>query len=490
MACKDNTFEGNIRGNDSLVSMSASALSHVIAKRQASCVEVMEAYLEHIARYNPAVNALVSLQSDDLLREQALERDRQLARGEYLGWLHGLPFAVKDLSPVARIPMTLGSPLFAHEVPSDDGLMPSRIRNAGAIMVGKTNTPEFGLGSQTYNPVFGATRNAYNRKRTAGGSSGGAAAALAMHLLPVADGSDMMGSLRNPAAFNNIFGMRPSFGRVPRVPAPDVFCQQLGTEGPMGRTVTDVARLLATQAGPDPRCPLAITEDSQYLANNLSLDPTGVKIGWLGDWNGHLPMEEGILPLCEQALQKFSALGCYIENVVPDFDPDKLWRCWLVLRQWAIVGGLGVFFRDPKSRNQIKPEAIWEVERGLALSAMDVHEANIVRSAWHQCLTRLFAEYDFLMIPAAQVFPFDVEQHWPTHVAGVEMTTYHRWMEVTIGPTLGGTPTISLPVGFNEDGLPMGMQLIGAYREDWRVLQLARVYEQASPEILSQHPIP
>lgn len=471
-----------------IVAMDALELSRAIADREVSCRQVMQTYLEHIAAINPSVNALVSVQDGDALLATADVRDHQLHRGHYRGWLHGMPLAIKDLSLTAGIRTTFGSPLFAEQIPTNDSLMVSRLRSAGAIIIGKTNTPEFGLGSQTYNPVFGATRNAYDHSRTAGGSSGGAAAALAMRLLPVADGSDMMGSLRNPAAYQNIFGFRPSFGRVPQLPAADVFGQQLATEGPMGRTVADVARLFATQAGSTVRAPLSIPEDPAVFKADLECDIRGVRIGWLADWQGHLAMEPGILDLCQQALSTLIGLGCEVEPVVPGFDPERLWRCWVVLRHWAVTGKLIDLYNDPAKREQLKPEAQWEIEGGLKLSALDIHHANVARSAWYQRLRQLFQRFDYLALPSAQVFPFDVGQHWPRQVNGRQMETYHRWMEVVVPGSLSGCPVINMPAGFNAGGLPMGIQLIGPHRADLAVLQLAHAYEQAIPALTAQRP--
>ncbi|WP_210240222.1 amidase [Amaricoccus solimangrovi] len=462
------------------VAWDALTLSRAIHAREISCREVMAAYLAHIERHNPAVNAIVSLRDGDALLREADVRDRQLAQGESMGWLHGIPQAIKDLSATAGHRTTLGSPLFADHVPGSDSIMVERIRRDGAIIIGRTNVPEFGLGSHTYNPVFGATRNAYDPGRSAGGSSGGAAAALAMRLLPVADGSDMMGSLRNPAAFNNVYGLRPSFGRVPFGPTPEVFGQQLATEGPMARTVADLARMLATQAGPDPRAPLSINEDPAVFAGSLDRDLKGVRVGWIGDWRGYLPMEPGILSLCENALGTFRDLGCEVDELVPDFDPARLWQCWLTLRHWGVAGLLGALHADPAKRRHLKPEARWEVEGGLALSGADVHGANTIRSAWYAALLKLFERYDFLALPSAQVFPFPVEEAWPREIAGRPMDSYHRWMEVVVPGSLSGCPTISLPAGFSPSGLPMGIQIIGPRQADLSVLRLARGYERAA----------
>lgn len=470
------------------VTWDALTLSRRIHARDVSCREVMAAYLAHIETHNPAVNAIVSLRDRDELLDEADARDRQLARGESMGWLHGVPQAIKDLSATAGHRTTMGSPLFAEHVPTADSIMVERIRRDGAIIIGRTNVPEFGLGSHTYNPVFGATGNAYDPRCSAGGSSGGAATALAMRLLPVADGSDMMGSLRNPAAFNNVYGLRPSFGRVPFGPTPEVFGHQLATEGPMARTVADLARMLATQAGPDPRVPLSIDEDPAVFAGGLDRDLKGARIGWLGDWQGYLPMEPGILPLCERALGTFRDLGCEVEDLVPGFDPAQLWQCWLTLRHWGVAGLLQAYHADPAKRRQLKPEACWEIEGGLALSATDVHGANTIRSAWYATLLALFARYDFLALPTAQVFPFPLEVDWPTQIADRRMDTYHRWMEVVVPGSLSGCPVISIPAGFSESGLPMGIQIIGPRQADLSVLQLARGYERAAGSDLGRLP--
>ncbi|MGE8467802.1 MAG: amidase [Pseudomonas putida] len=463
---------------DPIVALDAEALSKAIHARQVSCHEVMQAYLAHIERFNPQVNALVSMRAAEAVLAEADERDSELTRGLSRGWMHGMPQAIKDLAATAGLRTTLGSPLFAEHVPEQDAVSVARVRASGAIIVGKSNVPEFGLGSQSYNTLFGTTLNAYDPSRVAGGSSGGAAAALALRLLPVADGSDMMGSLRNPAAFNNVFGLRPSQGRVPHGPAPEVFMQQLATEGPMGRSVVDVARLLSTQAGFDARVPLSLSGGQGDFAEGLQRDFKGVRLGWLGDYDGYLPMEDGVLSLCESALADFAELGCQVEACQPAFDLARLWQCWLTHRHFLVHGNLGAAYADPGKRALLKPEAQWEVEGGLQLSAAQLYQASVDRSAWYQALGRLFERYDFLLLPSAQVFPFDARQAWPKGVAGRTMDTYHRWMEVVIGPTLAGLPSISVPVGFSALGLPMGLQLIGPAQADHAVLQLAYAHEQ------------
>ena len=466
--------------HNELVQLQAHELAQRIRLRQVSCREVMQAHLEQIERFNPAVNAIVSQQPDDLLLAEADQRDAELARGEYRGWMHGLPHAVKDLSLTQGIRTTLGSPLFRDYLPERDGIMVERIKAAGAIIIGKTNTPEFGLGSHSYNPIFGATGCAYAPERTAGGSSGGAAAALALRMVPVADGSDMMGSLRNPAAYNNIVGFRPSQGRVPFDDSADLFIDQLGYEGPMGRSVRDVALLLSVQAGGDARAPLSIAQSGEQFAGALERDFKGARLGWLGDLGGHLPMERGVLELCRKSFADFEAIGCQVEETAMGFSPERLWDTWRTLRHWMVAGSLGAAYTDPGKRELLKPEAIWEVENGLKLSAMDVFRASAARSDWYRAISKLFERYDYLLLPSAQVFPFDKTWDWPKEIAGKAMDTYHRWMEVVIPATLSGCPAANVPVGFNEQGLPMGLQIIGRHQADMAVLQLAHAYEQAS----------
>ncbi|RZL87256.1 MAG: amidase [Variovorax sp.] len=458
-------------------------LSQAIQSRNVSCTEVMAAYLAQINRLNPKVNAIVSLQAREGLMAQAAERDTQLAAakavGRGVGRMHGFPQAPKDLANTAGIVTTQGSPILRNYVPKTDAIVVERARKAGAVMVGKTNTPEFGLGSHTYNTVFGTTGNAYDPSRSAGGSSGGAAVALALNMLPVADGSDMMGSLRNPAGWNNVFGFRPSAGRVPYGPTGEVFMQQFGYEGPMGRTVADLSMLLSVQAGYDARTPLSLDQDPSVFAKPLARDFKGARIGWLGDYNGYLPIEAGVMDTCTKALKNFETVGCTVEAVQPDFPMEKLWATWLAIRGFVIAGVAGGLYADPKTRAMMKPEAVWEIENGLKLSGADVYRASSDRSAWYQALNTLFQRYDYLVLPTAQVFPFDAKLDWPKSIAGKPMDTYHRWMEVVIGGTLAGIPVLNVPAGFGPNGLPMGLQVMGRAQADLAVLQIGHAYEQA-----------
>jgi amidase len=462
-----------------IVLMDARALAESIRARRVSCVEVMTAYLDHIDRFNPLVNAIVSLQDRDSLLRQAAERDGELARGEYRGWMHGLPHAVKDLALTRGIRTTWGSPIFADFVPDADAIFVERLRRAGAILIGKTNTPEFGLGSHTYNPVFGTTLNPYDPARTAGGSSGGAAAALALRMLPVADGSDHAGSLRNPAAFNNLLGFRPTFGRVPTADG-DVFQADLGVVGPMARTVGDLALLLSVQAGHDARAPLSTREDPAVFAGDLDRDLAGTRVAWLGDLGGHLPFEAGVLDLCRDGLRALEAVGCIVDEVRPDHPMEQVWQSWLTLRAFRVSYSLKDIVADPAMVARLKPEAQWEAARAAELGAADLIRASAGRTAWHGAVRALFARYQYLVLPSAQVFPFDAARDWPHEIGGRPMDTYHRWMEVTIAATMAGCPALNVPVGFSPEGLPMGMHLVAPPHHELACLQLARAYERAT----------
>ena len=477
-----------------ITDLSAHALSDAIRSRQVSCREVMRSTLARIAAVNPLHNAIVSLRDGDALLREADLRDAELARGATsagpIGWMHGMPQAIKDMAATAGLRTTLGSPLLREFVPEHDALMVQRMKAAGCIVIGKTNTPEFGLGSHTFNEVFGVTRNAYDRSKSAGGSSGGAAVALATRMLAVADGSDFMGSLRNPAGWNNVFGMRPSQGRVPASAAPDVWVTQLSTEGPMGRTVRDVALLLEVQAGYDVSAPLSLAGRPRFAEALDDFDLKRVRIGWLGDLAGHLSMEPGILESCEQGLRRLQGIGCTVEPTPPGFAPDAVWQAWLIWRRWLVAARIAPFLAVPQNRALIKPEALWEHEQAADLSGAQVMVASTARSEFYRQMLGHFEHCDFLALPAAQVWPFDAAQRWPSHINDRPMDTYHRWMEVVIYPTFAGLPCISVPVGFGPGGLPMGMQLIGRPRDDQAVLQLAHAYEQAAQDVLCVRPTP
>ncbi|PZP90884.1 MAG: amidase [Variovorax paradoxus] len=464
-----------------IVLSDATALSSAIHRRDVSCVEVMAAYLSHIDRLNPQVNAIVARLPSEQLLELAAERDRQLAAGQSMGVLHGFPQAPKDIMPVAGLPTTRGSQIFRNNVTATDAVVYERIRACGAIFVGRTNTPEFGLGGHTYNDVYGTTGNAHDPSRSAGGSSGGAGCAVALHMLPVADGSDTMGSLRTPAAFNHVYGLRTTFGCVPNGPGDELFMQQFGVAGPMARNVDDLALLLSVQAGYDARLPLTRRSDTPEIYRaSLERDFQGTRVAWLGNLGGHLAMEDGVLDTCQAAMRHFEAMGCSVEPALPRFDFEELWRAWIDLRSFSIAGSLGNLLETPSSRTLLKPEAVWEIERGLALPAMRVYQASKVRSAWYRALLDLFKRYDFLVMPAAQVFPFSADKHWPNQVGGRTMDTYHRWMEAVIGATMAGVPALSVPAGFGPSGLPAGLQILAPPQHDFEVLQVGKAYDEAS----------
>jgi len=434
----------------------------------------MEATLARIEAVNRQVNAIVSLRSAETLMAEARAADA----APRSGWLHGIPMAIKDLADAKGLPTSMGSPLFAGIVAQKDSVVVGRLRAAGAIIIGKTNTPEFGLGSHTFNPVHGATCNPYDLAKSAGGSSGGAAAALACGMVSVADGSDMMGSLRNPAGWNNVYGMRPSWGTVPGEPEGDMFLHQLSTAGPMARTPRDLAALLDTMTGADPRQPLGTSPEATLP--QMSGQTAGLKIGWLGDWGGAFPYADGITALSEAALGQFADLGHDVSDVPPPFDAAAMWDAWITLRSFAVAGGLGVHFENADERPHLKPAALWEIERGLALSARDVQRASEVRSAWYRAVVDLFNSVDVLVLPSAQLWPFAVEDAHPTEIAGQRMDTYHRWMQVVVPASLIGLPVVNIPAGFGAAGLPAGLQLIGRPGSDAQLLRLAQHWHEAT----------
>jgi len=462
-----------------IVMMDARALSSAIAAKKLSCVEVMTAYLDHIGKFNPKVNAIVALQDRDKLLAQARERDAQLARGERMGVLHGLPHAVKDLQPVKGIVSTSGSPLLKDFVPAADSIPVERMRAAGAIFIGKTNVPEFGLGSHTYNPVYGATHNPYNLGKSAGGSSGGAAVALALRMLPLADGTDYGGSLRNPAGWNNVFGFRNSMGVVPTA-GEDVWMPSMSVAGAMGRSVADLALLLSTQAGYDARAPLSLDGSGARFLAPLEANFKGKRIGWLNDLDGAAPYEAGVLEVCREALKTFETIGCTVETVAPNGSVEQAWQAFVTLRQFQQGPNFRVFYNDPARRALLKPEAIYEIEGAMKLSAFDIANATQARTRWSNAFHKLFEHYDFLLMPTAQLFPFDIGETWPHQIAGKTMRSYHEWMVAICMVTLSGCPSLAVPAGFSATGLPMGLQIIAPVHRDMDCLKLGHAYEQAS----------
>ncbi len=435
-----------------------------------SAEALMAASLEVIAARNPELNAIVALRDSDALMAEARAADA-VPLGDR-GALHGLPMAVKDLANARGLVSAQGSPIFAGQVAQQDDLFVARLRAAGAILIGKTNTPEFGLGSHTFNPVYGATRNAVDPTRSAGGSSGGSAVALAAGMVALADGSDMMGSLRNPAGWNEVYGLRPTWGWVPSEPAGDVFLHPLATNGPMARSPEDIALLLDVMSGGDPRLPL--NRGARAVSPLAEAKP--MRLGWLGDWGGAYPMEEGVMETCEAALAAFEALGHRVDHLPPPFPAEKIWESWITLRSFAVAAGLRPLV---DRRDQLKDTAIWELDRGLGFSGAEIQAASDQRSNWMRAAARMFASYDAVLLPTAQCWPFPVDWDYPREIAGVQMDTYHRWMEVVVPASLLGLPGLAVPAGRGHNGLPMGLQIIGAHGRDGALLSLGQSYHQS-----------
>jgi len=479
---------------NSIIEMSGWELSRQIHEKKVSCQDVMKSYLDHIGNVNPRVNAIVALQDRDGLIKQAEKKDESLATGRSDGWMHGFPQAIKDMEETKGIPTTFGYRALKDFVPPFDSIVVERMKKAGSIVIGKTNTPEWGFGSNTYNEVYGATSNPYDHSLISGGSSGGAACALAMRMQPVADGSDYMGSLRNPAGFCNVYGYRPSWGRVPNSGF-ELFVNNLPTRGPMARNVADLALLLGTLAGYEEKIPLSLSDDPNLceltpcnVHDRLKTDVKGRKIAWLGDWDGYLSMEKGVLDVCEKALKTFTSCGVEVENIKPPYDPVSLWNdVWLPIRHFTSQF-LKAFYDDPAKRALLKPEAIFEYEGGKKYGAGDIYQASVKRTEWFNALLKVFEKYDYVAVPTAQVFPFDKTIPWPKEIAGKKTDTYHRWMEVVIPWTLAGSPIVAAPAGFNDKGLPMGIQLVGKPRGDFDLLQLAFAYEECNNWVCTHKP--
>jgi amidase len=453
--------------------LSATELSGRIARREVSAVEVALAHLAQIERVNGEVNAVVSLVPEAALA-RARDVDATLARGEPAGVLAGLPVAHKDLLLTKGIRTTFGSPIYRDFVPDVDALIVQRLKAAGAITVGKTNTPEFGAGSQTFNPVFGDTRNPWDLRKTCGGSSGGAAVALACGMLPIADGSDLGGSLRNPASFCNVVGFRPSAGRVPSWPdyAP---WYSLSVLGPMARTVQDVALMLSAIAGFDRRAPLSIHDAPERFRAPLERDFKGVRVAWAGAMG--LPFDGRVMQAAQAALPHFEALGCVVDAAQPNLDgADQVFQ---TLRAWRFELNYGELLAE--HRAQMKDTVIWNTEYGQRLSGPEVGRAERLRGEIFQRMGEFMADYEFLLLPVCQVPPFDIEQRYIMEIDGTPMATYIDWMKSCYHITVTGHPAISVPCGFTSDGLPIGLQIVGRFHDDFGVLQLAHAFEQANP---------
>lgn len=444
-------------------------------KTEKSITEQIEFRLGQIRKWNPKVNAIVSIREENEILEEAYFKDKLPL--EDRGILHGEIIAIKDLANAKGFRTTQGSPIFAKDVASKDDLVVARIRAAGAIIIGKTNTPELGLGSNTFNPVFGVTKNPYNLRKSAGGSSGGAAVALACDMLRYADGSDMMGSLRNPAAWNNIYGMRPTWGLVPSEPGNDVYLHKLSTSGPMAKNPRDLARLLKVMAGKDERQPNGVPffEVDTSLSSSSLKD---IKIASFMRWD--LPFEDGIRNLTDRALKRFEDLGASVEVVNLPMSMEKVWEAWITLRSWSISNSLSEEFKDLEKRKLMKKPLLWEINRGLSLKSEDIVQASKTRSEWFEKMASLLSKYDGAVLPSAQVQPFDIDKEYPETISNFSLDTYHRWMQVVVPASLIGLPAISLPAGFCENNLPFGIQLIGKQFSDNHLLQIAECWHKAT----------
>jgi amidase len=453
--------------------LTATELAARIRVRAVSVTEVMQAHLAQIERVNVKINAIVTLTAERALAE-ARAADAALARGDTTGPLFGLPIAHKDLVPTKGIRTTFGSPIYRDHVPDEDGLIIERLRQAGAITIGKTNTPEFGAGSQTFNQVFGATLNPYDLSKTCGGSSGGAAVALACGMVPIADGSDTGGSLRNPASFCNVVGLRPALGRVPKWPAPLAW-EALSVQGPMARTVGDVALLLSVMAGPDPRSPIAIAEPGDRFHVPLDRDFRGARVAWSRDLGG-LPIDRRVAAVAEAQRATFIALGCVVEDGQPDFTDAR--EIFQVLRAQMFAARYGPLLRE--HRHQIKDTVIWNAEEGLKLTSPQIADAELKRTQLYHRVRRFMETYEFLVLPTVQVPPFDVDTPYITEINGVALPTYIDWMRTCSDITVTGLPAISVPAGFTPEGLPVGIQIVGRHQGELSVLQLAHAFEQTT----------
>ena len=478
-----------------LLEMPGYELSGAIHTKKVSCVEVMETYLDHIAEVNPKVNAIITLLGNDELMKQAKNCDEDLAAGRDRGWMHGFPHAVKDLAVTAGIPTTMGTPILKDNVPTEDEVMVRRIREAGAILIGKTNTPEFGYGSNTYNKLFGATSNPYDLSKTSGGSSGGAACSLATRMLPVADGSDYMGSLRNPAGWCNVFGYRPSLQCLPG-PSGEIFVNNMLTNGPMARTVADIALLLGTMAGFDASRPLSKPADPRLkelttdnVHQKLKKDVSGIKVAWLGDWDGYLAMENGVLETCEKTLNSLKRIGVEVVLIKPFFDPKKFWEeIWLPIRHFSACT-LKPYI-DAGNWDLLQPEAQWEYEGSKKATVQAVYDAFLNRSAYYAAMMKVYEKFDFLAVPTAQLFAFDKTIHSPKSIAGREMSTYHKYMEVVTHWTMGGNAIIAAPAGFGgANDMPIGIQFVAKPGCDFELLQFASAYEAATRFTAERPPV-
>ncbi|HMF77829.1 MAG TPA: amidase [Bryobacteraceae bacterium] len=460
--------------SDEICFMRAVDILQAVRAKKLSAREVMEAHLKQIQRLNPKVNAVVTLAAEEQLMAKAGEADEALAKGKWLGPLHGLPVGVKDLHETSGLRTTFGSPLHKDYVPDFDCRVVQREKEAGAIVIGKTNVPEFGLGSQTFNKVFGATRNPYDLSKTCGGSTGGGSVAVACGMVPLADGSDMGGSLRNPPNFCNVVGIRPSPGRVSNVPT-KLGWLTLSVMGPVARNVTDCAFFLSVLAGFDPHSPISIDQPGTQFAQPLGERSfKGVRVAMFKDLG--LPWEAEVKNAVQAQRKVFESLGCIVEDAEPDFRDAN--ECFLALRHWSTEFAFGDLLRT--QGGQLNEYIHWHVEEGRKLTGSDLSRLEAKRMALYQRLCGFKGEYDYFILPVNQVLPFDVNVHYPAEIAGVKMENYIAWMKSAYYISVSGNPAMSVPCAFSASGLPIGMQIVGRDHDDWGVLQLGYAFEQAT----------
>ena len=455
---------------------SATELRHLIELKAVSAVELLHAHLEQIEETNPSVNAIVTLAPEHAL-ELAKNVDAQISRGENPGLLAGLPVAHKDLVDTKGIRTTYGSRIYKDHVPDENALIVQRIVAAGAVTLGKTNTPEWGAGSQTFNEVFGATKNPFDASKTCGGSSGGAAVALAKGMVALADGSDMGGSLRNPANFCHVVGFRPSPGRVPAYPSTSTWFS-IPVLGPMARTVEDCALMLAAIAGPDPRVPISIDESGTQFLDSLQRDFKGVKIALSPDFDGQLPVAKSVQKVITDSRSVFDSLGCHIEDACPDFSGADF--AFKTLRAWSFAAQHRENIK--KHRELFKESIIWNAEMGMKLNGEDIHKAERERTILFRRVVQMMQEYEFLVLPVSQVPPFDITEEYVKEIEGQKMHTYIDWMQSCYFISCTGLPAISVPYGFTPEGLPVGIQIVGRHHQDFSVLQFAYAFQQANQQ--------
>ena len=453
--------------------LGARKLAALLRQRSVSAVEVTAAHLDQVARLNPSLNAIVTITPAQAL-ERAMKLDRLAGCGEFQGPLHGLPVAHKDLFDTRGVRTTYGSLIYEHYTPEADALVVERMEAAGAISLGKTNTPEFGAGSQTFNEIFGATRNPHDPSKTCGGSSGGSGVALAGGMVALANGTDLGGSLRNPASFCGVVGMRPAAGRVPKWPSSAGWFS-LDVDGPMARSVDDLALLLSVIAGPDKRSPIALTESGDIFAASLPSDLKGVRVAWFQELAG-MPFEPEVRKIVDSQRKTFEAIGCVVESAEPDFvHADESFR---TLRAW--YSALNHSGRMAQYPGMLKATLAREVEQGMSLGGAEIARAEKLRTELYHRMRAFFDRYDAFVLPTVQVLPFPVEQPYVNEINGVALESYIDWMRSCYFISATGHPAISVPAGYSEDGLPVGLQIVGRHQGERRLLEIAYGYEQAA----------